>query len=60
MPVLQFKGKTAVENYRYAVPHHYILCFAKSKLRLLDEGEYQHQDWREELKRLLEEPIALQ
>ena len=22
MPVLQFKGKTAVENYHHTVPHH--------------------------------------
>lgn len=30
------------------------------RVQVLDEGEYQHQDWREEMKRLLEEPIALQ
>jgi len=30
------------------------------RVYVLDEGEYQHQDWRDELKRLLDEPIALQ
>ncbi len=30
------------------------------RVHVLDEGEYQHQDWRDELKRLLNEPIALQ
>ena len=37
MPVLQFKGKTAVENYHHTVPHHR-LEFDK-KLSLLDKGE---------------------
>jgi adenine-specific DNA-methyltransferase len=29
MPVLQFKGKTAVENYHYTVPHHALEFDAK-------------------------------
>jgi adenine-specific DNA-methyltransferase len=37
MPVLQFKGKTAVESYHYTVPHH-TLDFDK-KLSLLPKGE---------------------
>ena len=37
MPVLQFKGKTAVENYHYSVPHHR-LEFDK-KLSLLEKGQ---------------------
>jgi hypothetical protein len=37
MPVLQFKGKTAVEPYHYTVPH-YTLDFDK-KLSLLPKGE---------------------
>ena len=37
MPVLQFKGKTAVENYHHTVPHHR-LEFDK-KLSLLGKGE---------------------
>jgi DNA modification methylase len=37
MPVLQFKGKTAIENYHHTVPHH-ILEFDK-KLSVLGKGE---------------------
>jgi adenine-specific DNA-methyltransferase len=37
MPVLQFKGKTAIENYHHTVPHH-ILDFDK-KLSVLGKGE---------------------
>jgi adenine-specific DNA-methyltransferase len=37
MPVLQFKGKTAVENYHHTVPHHRLEFDAK--LSLLSEGE---------------------
>jgi adenine-specific DNA-methyltransferase len=37
MPVLQFKGKTAVENYHHAVPHHRLEFDAK--LSLLPKGE---------------------
>lgn len=37
MPVLQFKGKTAVESYHYTVPHH-TLEF-DPKLSVLNKGE---------------------
>jgi adenine-specific DNA-methyltransferase len=37
MPVLQFKGKTAVENYHHTVPHHRLEF--DSKLSLLGKGE---------------------
>jgi len=37
MPVLQFKGKTAVENYHHTVPHHRLEFDAK--LSLLEEGQ---------------------
>jgi adenine-specific DNA-methyltransferase len=37
MPVLQFKGKTAVENYHYTVPHHALEFDAK--LSVLPKGE---------------------
>jgi adenine-specific DNA-methyltransferase len=37
MPVLQFKGKTAIENYHHTVPHH-ILEFDRD-LSVLDKGE---------------------
>jgi hypothetical protein len=37
MPVLQFKGKTAVENYHHTVPHHRLEFDAK--LSLLPKGE---------------------
>ena len=37
MPVLQFKGKTAVENYHHTVPHHRLEFDAK--LSLLATGE---------------------
>src|SRR5258708_34601031 len=37
MPVLQFKGKTAVESYHYTVPHH-TLDFDK-KLSVLEKGQ---------------------
>jgi adenine-specific DNA-methyltransferase len=37
MPVLQFKGKTAVENYHHAVAHHRLELDAK--LSLLPKGE---------------------
>ncbi|MCI0379587.1 MAG: site-specific DNA-methyltransferase [Gemmataceae bacterium] len=37
MPVLQFKGKTAVENYHHTVPHHALEFDAK--LSVLPKGE---------------------
>jgi hypothetical protein len=37
MPVLQFKGKTAMENYHHTVPHHRLEFDAK--LSLLAKGE---------------------
>jgi len=37
MPVLQFKGKTAVENYHHTVPHHRLEF--DTKLSLLGKGE---------------------
>jgi len=37
MPVLQFKGKTAIECYHHTVPHH-TLEF-DSKLPVADKGE---------------------
>ncbi len=37
MPVLQFKGKTAVECYHHSVPHHALEFDAK--LSLLGKGE---------------------
>jgi hypothetical protein len=37
MPVLQFKGKTAVENYHHTVPHHRLEF--EAKLSLLPKGE---------------------
>ena len=38
MPVLQFKGKTAVENYHYTVPHHTLEFDAKLS-RVCPKGE---------------------
>lgn len=37
MPVLQFKGKSAIENYHHTVPHH-ILEFDQ-RLSVLGKGE---------------------
>ena len=37
MPVLQFKGKTAIENYHYTIPHH-TLKFERS-LSFLNKDE---------------------
>jgi len=37
MPVLQFKGKTAIETYHHTVPHH-ILDF-DAKLSVLPKGQ---------------------
>ena len=37
MPVLQFKGKTAIECYHYTVPHHSLEF--ESKLSVLGKGE---------------------
>ena len=37
MPILQFKGKTAVENYHHTVPHHSLEF--DSKLSCLGKGE---------------------
>lgn len=42
MPVLQFKGKTAVESYHHTVPHH-ILEF-DGKLSVLGKGEKPNMD----------------
>jgi len=37
MPVLQFKGKTAIESYHHTVPHHTLDC--DSKPSVLGKGE---------------------
>ena len=37
MPVLQFKGKTAIESYHHTIPHH-TLEF-DTKLSVLEKGE---------------------
>ncbi len=37
MPVLQFKGKTAVESYHYTVPHHTLEL--DPKLSALEKGQ---------------------
>ena len=37
MPVLQFKGKTAIETYHHTVPHHTLEFDAK--LSVLGKGE---------------------
>lgn len=37
MPVLQFKGKTAIECYHHTVPHHTLEFY--SKLSVLGKGE---------------------
>jgi hypothetical protein len=61
MPVLQFKGKTAIECY-----HHTALDLAETRGRfsgrvfrfqVLDEGEYTDRDWRDDLKKLLESAV---
>ena len=49
MPVLQFKGKTAVENYQWTIPHH-VLEFDK-KLSVLDKGQLPSLDGIPELSR---------
>ena len=38
MPVLQFKGKTAIECYHHTVPHHSLVEF-DSKLSVLGKSE---------------------
>ena len=37
MPVLQFKGRTAVECYHHTVPHHVLKC--DPKLSVLTRGQ---------------------
>ena len=37
MPVLQFKGKTAIESYHHTVPHH--LLEFDEKLSVLEKGK---------------------
>ncbi len=62
MPVLQFKGKTAVECYHHTVPHTWQKLaedFQDETFRfqVLDEGEYKDRDWRDNLKKLLESAV---
>ncbi len=49
MPVLQFKGKTAIECYHYTVPHPWQKLAADFqdetfRFQVLDEGEYKDRD----------------
>lgn len=37
MPVLQFKGKTAIDTYHHTVPHHALQC--DEKLSVLEQGK---------------------
>jgi len=70
MPVLQFKGKTAIECYYHTVPHHekvgekvpwqkLAADFEDETFRfqVLDEGEYTDRDWRDDLKKLLQSAV---
>ncbi|GEM_PF-2597789 len=70
MPVLQFKGKTAIESYHHTVSHHekggqkvpwqrLAADFEDETFRfqVLDEGEYKDRDWQDDLKKLLESPV---
>ena len=53
MPVLQFKGKTAIECY------HHTEDFQDETFRfqVLDEGEYKDRDWQDDLKKMLESAV---
>ena len=49
MPVLQFKGKTAIECYHHTVPHTWQKLAADFqdetfRFQVLDEGEYKDRD----------------
>ena len=62
MPVLQFKGKTAIECYHHTVPHTWQRLAADFqeetfRFQVLDEGEYTDRDWRDDLKKLLESTV---
>jgi len=62
MPVLQFKGKTAIECYHRTVPHTWQKFAADFQgetflVQDLDEGEYADRDRRDELKKLLESAV---
>ncbi len=70
MPVLQFKGKTAIEGYHHTVPRHervgYKVPWQKLvadfqdetfRFQVLDEGEYKDRDWQDDLKKLLESAV---
>jgi len=55
MPVLQFKGKTAVQDYHHVVPHHTLVPDEKLSLfrfQVLDQGK-SHYEWEADLKKLL-------
>ena len=62
MPVLQLKGKTAIESYHHTVPHHWQKLAADFqdetfRFQVLDEGEYKDRDWQDDLKKLLESAV---
>ena len=62
MPVLQFKGKTAIECYHHTVPNPWQKLaedFQDETFRfqVLDEGEYADRDWQDDLKKLLESAV---
>ncbi len=62
MPVLQFKGKTAIESYHHTGPRPWQKLaedFEDETFRfqVLDEGEYTDRDWRDDLKKLLESTV---
>ena len=62
MPVLQFKGKTAIEYYHPTGPHIWQKLagdFEEETFRfqVLDEGENPDRDWRDDLKRPLESAV---
>ena len=62
MPVLQFKGKTAIECYHHTVPHTWQKLAADFedetfRFQVLDEGEYKDRDWQDDLKKLLESAV---
>jgi hypothetical protein len=38
MPVLQFKGKTAIECYHHTVPHHTLEGESRSPKKLLESA----------------------
>ena len=58
MPVLQFKGKTAIECYHHTVPHH-TLEF-DSKLSVVEKGEMKFSPFSGQVVlRLLTFPLCL-